>query len=241
MKRLLRIFGYALFGLGLLLAVRSVDVTLPRTITVPGPDGAPQEAFAAWYYVGYRLSFVHPVKWTRPGGVARSNAAGEIRLPWTIALKSPFDGGLEHAIEMIYVPALHEARRLSDPAEAGRVTWTGRGGDPEAWERSLEALHGFIAYRAVHGARERFGVTSEMADELIGLLRTEYDALIRAHARTPRAMPPDPAHLRYLDDAGRTAWRHKMARDIAEYPLWGPWIERRWAGRIAELESQLAR
>lgn len=239
MKRVLRVFYYLLLAAGALLAVRSVDVTLSRTVTLAGPAGAPLQAYAAWYYRGYRLNFVRSVTWTRPGGVAKSNSDGEIHLPWTIALKSPLDGGLKHAVEMIYLPALHEARGLPTLEDAGRITWTDRSGDPEAWERSLSELRRFIANRLVFGNSDRFAVASEMTAELVALLRTEYDPLVGAPARTPRTMPREPAHLQFGSESERTAWRGKMARDIADIPLWGPWIERHWADRIEKLEAGL--
>ena len=239
MRRTLRLFLYLAAAVTLLLAARSVSVTLPRTVTLTGPDGAPLRGYAAWHYRGGRFNFVDSISWRRPGGVAKSDAAGAIRLPWKVVLKSPFDSRLDHIFDMIYLPDLHEARGRTEPDRLPDIAWVDRTKDPEVWERNLGELYSLVSYDAVYGSGGRFVVSRDMAAELVALVRAEYESLLAAHARSPRATPSVPAHLAYGSEAEREAWRERMVGDLAEMPFWGPLIERRWAGRIADLEAAL--
>lgn len=251
MRRILRMTAIVLTALVVICAVASVGVVSPRTVRVVGADGGPVDAWAAYYYQGNRFSFVDAVDYSLPGGIARTDTDGNLRLPSAVYLRFPLDGRLQHRIELLYAPALHATARYplaADPLprifarsdDGGTVRLADQTGDPEMFERSLGSLFSLVRYDLMGGSGRKFVASAETVEALALQVVGEYRALIELHAGTPRTVPTmGMDHLRYQPDAEREAILARIHEGIAREPLWGPYVERVWGRRIADLERMI--
>ena len=251
MKRFGPLTVKILLGLVAIVMVASVGVVMPRTVRVVGPDGAPVEAWAAYHYAGHRFNFVDSIGYSRPGAIAWTGADGNLRLSGKIYLRFPLDGWLDHRIDLLYAPALHTAipyPLAADPVprifersdDDGTLRLVDHTGDPELFERSLDRLFSLVRYDLMSGRAGKFSVTAQTTDALAKQVVGEYRAFAENHAATPRTMPTmGMEYLQYQPDAEREAVLTRLREDLAREPLWGPYMERAWGRRIAELERKI--
>jgi hypothetical protein len=242
MKRFVRILVILFLLLMAALLASSFGVVMPRSFRVVGPDGAPVEAWVAHDYRGYRLNFVHPLSWTRMGGIVRSNGQGAVELPKLVYLKLPLDGWLRHDVQMIYAPALHATLNEHLPDDGAVLTIPDNTADPAAWDRALGEIHSLVAYDLVFGGHERFAVEHETVGTLARQVAADYRAFLALHGGRQRELPTEmPRHLQYASDHDRTEWWEHMRRDIARNPTWGAYLERRYAKTVAKLEEMFGK
>lgn len=246
--RIRRLTAIIVLGLVAIGAIASVGVVTPRTIRIVGPDGAPVEAWAAFHYEGYRFGFVETLVYSGTGAIARTDADGNLSLPGKIYLRLPLDGWLHHRIDLLYAPALHAATvyplaadpfpRMFDRSEDGGsirlADWTR---DPEMWMRGFDSLFSFVRYDLIGGAPRKVAARRQTADALAEQTIADYRAFLERHAATPRTVPTiGMDHLQYAPEAERDATLARIRDGLAREPLWGPYVERVWRKRIAEME-----
>ena len=242
MKRFVRILVILLLLLAAALLASSLGVVMPRSFQVVGPDGAPAETWVAYVYRGYRLNFVHPVSWTRVGGIVRSDGQGVVHLPKLVYLKMPLDGWLHHDVQMIDAWALHATSKDRLPDDGAVLTIPDNTADPAAWDRALGEIHSLAAYDLVYGGYGRYAVEPETVGTLARQVVDDYRALLALHGGRRRELPKEiPTHLQYASDNDRAAWRERMRRDIERDPTWGAYLERRYARTMAKLEEMFGK
>jgi hypothetical protein len=242
MKRFVRILVILFLLLAAALLASSVGVVMPRSFQVVGPDGAPAGTWVAYDYRGYRLNLVHPVSWTRIGGIVRSDSHGVARLPKLVYLKVPLDGWLHHDVQTIYAPALHATLNEHLPDDGAVLTIPDNTADPAAWDRALGEIHSLVAYDLVYGGHERYAVAPETVGTLARQLVDDYRALLALHGDRQRELPKEmPPNLQYVSDHDRTEWWEHMRHDIERYPTWGAYLEHRYARTIAKLEEMFGK
>jgi len=238
-------------GLVVIGAISSVGVVMPRTIHIVGTEGAPVEAWAAYHYHGYRFGLVESLSYTRTGVIVRTDSNGRLRLPGTIYLRLPIDGWLRHRIDLLYAPGLHAAVPYPLAAEPSPRTFRrsengntifldDRTGDPELWMRGFDRLFAFVRYDLIGGWQREVAASPQTVDALAGQVIADYRTFIDRHADTSRSAPTiGMAHLQYLPAAERDPILARIRNDLAREPLWGPYVERVWGKRIAELEHRV--
>jgi hypothetical protein len=224
-----------------------------RTLVVGGADETPvTDAWAAYHYRGYRFNFVHSVTYERQGGIRRSDERGRITIPSRLYRKGPFDSYGSVWIDLLYVPDFHLARavpvgavdipgEITFRAGTGEIVLSDLSDDPEAWERTIEALFGFLAYELLPDLDgRRVAASPAQARELVRCLRAEYDALLSRHADTARQPPPRDYYFNSRPPAEQQEILERIREDLARDPLWGPWLARKWSRRLDDLERDLA-
>jgi len=249
--RIRRFMGLILLGFVAIGIIASVGVVMPRTIRVTGPDGAPVEAWAAYHYLGYRFGLVESLSYSHAGAIARTDADGNLRLPGTIYLHLPIDGWLRHRIDLLYAPGLHAAteyplaadptpRNFSRSGDGGTIRLADRTDDPEMWMRGFDRLFAFVRYDLMGGMPRDVTAGLRNVDALARQVMADYRAFLERHAKTRRTVPTiGTGHLQYMPEAEREATIARIRADLAREPLWGPYVERVWSDRIAELERRI--
>ena len=242
MKRFVRILVILFLLLAAAFLASSVGVVMPRSFQVVGPDGAPAEAWVAYIYRGYRLNFVHPVSWTRTGGIVRSNDQGVVQLPKLVYLKRPLDGWLRHDVQTIYARALHATLTEHLPDGGAVLTIPDNTADPAAWDRALGEIHSLVAYDLVFGGLARYAVEPETVGTLAREMMDDYRAFLALHGRRQRELPKEiPRYLQYASDHDRAEWWEHVRREIEREPTWGVYLQRRYAKTIAKLEEMFGK
>lgn len=247
-RRLTLIFLLALAAIGL---IASVGVVMPRTVRLLGPDGAPANAWIAYYYEGYRFNLVDTISYSRPGGITRTDGDGTVRLAGKLYLHVPLDGWLRHRVILLSAPDLHVSARVQfDGAGSGDAVdvlddgallqLADLAGRPEERAQGLNDLYAFVRYQLMTEEPRHVTATAETVAALAQQVITEYRSLIETHARTSRGMPTiGMDYLQYQPATEREAILARIREDLAREPLWGPYLERIWSRRIAELERQI--
>jgi hypothetical protein len=242
MKRFVRILVILSLLLAVALLASSLGVVMPRSFQVVGPDGAPAETWVAYVYRGYRLNFVHPVAWTRTGGIVRSDGQGVVQLPKLVYLKMPLDGWLRLDVQTIYAWALHATLNEHSPDDGAVLTIPDNTADPAAWDRALGEIHSLVAYDLVFGGHERYAVEPETVGTLVRQLVDDYRALLALHGGRQRLLPREiPGHLQFASDHDRAEWREQIRREIERDPTWGAYLKRRYAKTIPKLEEMFGK
>jgi len=250
----------ALLLLLLLLVVASVSVHPRRTLRVVDPQGQPLVAYIAYRYQGSTLNPVHPVTYDASAlALARTGDDGRVTFPWAVHRHLPFPIQTHSSrwAEMVYVPRLHNAHgRFGpgpiaqrgvfefDPAER-RVVVIDVSDRPELWEGTLMNLSSMIQrlvpkpFRPGAGLRGRDAVTADLALELIGHFRQEYEAFLARHGTVLRPTPPRPA---MWNDEEIRRWEAMVAADLAAEPTWGAQARRlfgTYSSYFREYEDEL--
>ena len=229
----------ALVVLLVLLAVASVSVHPGRTLRVVDHRGQPVAAYMVYRYLGSTLNPVHPVTYDASAfALAPAGADGLVAFPWAVHFHLPFPIQTHSSrwVEMVYVPSLHNAHgRFGsdaiaqrgafefDPAER-RVVMLDISDRPETWEGTLMTLSSMIQrvvpkpFRPDARLRDRDPVTADLALELIGHFRQEYEAFLARHGDAVRPKPPKPA---MWNDEEIRRWEVMVAANLAAEPTWG--------------------
>lgn len=238
MRRFVRVVAIVLLLLATALLASSVGVVMPRSFRAVGPDGAPAEAWVAYVYQGHRFGSVLSVPWGRPGGIALSDAGGEVRLPMLVYLKAPLDGWLHHEVRMIHAPTLHATLHEYGSEGGAILTIPDNTGDPDAWRHTLDEIYSLVAYDLALGDQERYAVEPDMVRKLARQVVDEYRTMMATHGETPRTIPENiPGHFQFASEEDRAEWREQMRLEIEREPTWGIHLLRHYASRIAELEE----
>jgi hypothetical protein len=244
-------------GLGLLL-VASVTFTRGRTLAIVDSEGRPQVAYSVYRHQGSRLNPAHPVSYdARPPTLVRSDSAGRLRLPSAVHVHLPFplQTGPRLWVEVIYVPALHNAGgRIGGDYTAGDYTASAEGewemapggnravvfdlsGRPERWQATLSTLSFFLGSLVAPSRRAADRTEASAIVELIGHFRQEYEAFL---ARWGETLRPRPAMPRFLAEYERQGWMDMIDRDLRERPTWGGEIRRLYEREVAYLTEVAA-
>lgn len=229
----------ALLALLLLLAAASVSVHAGRTLHIVDPLGRPLAAYVAYRYDGSTLNPVHPVTYHASAlALARAGDDGRVAFPWAVHVHLPFPLQTHPSrwVEMVYVPSLHNAHARFGPdaiawpgafefdAAAGRVVVTDASDRPELWEGTLSQLSSMIQqvvpkpFRPDARLRDRDPVTADLALELIGHFRQEYEAFLARHGDAIRSTPPKPP---LWNDEENRRWEEMVRADLAAEPTRG--------------------
>jgi hypothetical protein len=241
--------------LALLLALfvaASVSYTSGYTLDLVDDKGRPQTGFALYTHRGSWLNPVHPVSYDATRlTVVRGDDNGRLTIPGAFHVHWPFPLQTRPGlwIEMIYVPALHNAWtriiQRSPQSEAG--TWQMMPGNramvfdmsdrPEDWQRTLSDLSFFMS----SAVRDVDHTKTVPLLELIGHFRAEYNGFLDRHNDAPRPVPPMPP---LFTDEEKRAWRAMVDADLSQRPTWGLEIRRLYGDEVAnlaEVESSLRR
>ena len=229
----------ALLLLVLLFVVASVSIHPRRTLRIVDPQGQPLDAYIAYRYQGSTLNPVHPVTYDASAfALARSGDDGRVTFPWAVHLHLPFPIQTHPSrwVEMVYVPRLHNAHGRFGPeaiAERGvfefdpaerRVVVMDVSERPEMWEGTLMNVSSMIQrvvpkpFRPDRRLRDRDAVTADLALELIGHFRQEYEAFLASHGDVVRPTPPRPA---MWNEEEIRRWEAMVAANLAAEPTWG--------------------
>ena len=241
--------------LSVLLVAASASWTSGYTLEIVDEDGRPQVAYALYNHQGEWLNPAHPVTYyASERTVIRGPGDGRLAIPgaFHLHLPLPIQTHPRLWIEMVYVPALHNAGGRIAPGYAASAAgvWEmdamGRravvfdlSGDPERWHRTLSSLSFFLG--------PLFSPLSPKLDpeavatlaELLGHYRAEYEEFLSRYDHAPRPRPPMPASLFNEDDKRR--WIEMIDADLARRPTWGMEIRRRYEREIASLDDVEAR
>lgn len=238
MKRFVRIMAGILLLLATVLLASSVGVVMPWSFRVVGPDDAPAEAWVAFVHEGNHVHFAASLNWRRPGGILKSDDGGVVHLPLVIYLKPPLDDRVRHKVQTIFVPALHATLHEHSPTDGAIMQIPDHTRSPEAWDHALEELYSLLANDVGFGESERYAVAPETVAALGRTVVRDYRAFLRIHADTRREISKEiPGHFQFASEEDRDAWREQMRLEIEREPIWGAYLERRYASRIAELEE----
>jgi hypothetical protein len=240
----------ALAAVALGFGVACVRVHLPRTVRVVDAAGRPLHgALLAYHFRGHRWATVQSLTWERPGQILRADEEGNVELPLRAHLRLwPLETGPERTIDLVYVPALHNAVAPLGHGRPGRVDVDGDrlvvadlAGDPDTWADSLAQLYSFLRYDLLGNHRDRWRRGSpETVEDLANGVAAEYVAFQRAWGATPRRPPAPPAHLQLASAGDREAWERATAADLAYAPTWGLHMSTRWEDSLRELRRVAA-
>ena len=238
-------------------ALATMSYTPPVSLLLTDEHGAPvSEGYVRYHYKGYLINPVHPVTYVARGSViARAEARGRLAIPGRIHFRRPFPLSMPPGlfIDHAYVPQLHNAfGPLGEGAtsrrgvfmvgdEGERVTVLDVSHDPLQWEASLRYL-----FDMIRGTLEKTGSTAPGLDghaetvfharELIAHFRREYAGFLARFGDTQRERPRlPPAHATTEEE--RRDWQERLDAALAREPRWGPFLERTWRSRLAQLDK----
>lgn len=232
------------FVLIVALGACSVSVSRPRRFEAIGADGAPvSPSYLAYSFRGSRLNPVHSASYqAAPLALARSDAAGRVQVARAIYLHKPFpiETHPSLVVELLYVPALHNATGRAD--SGGRTLVADASGDPELWLSTMRNLSSLINRLAsTRPGETRLAVrdpdSAAAARELIDHMKSEYDAFLARYAGVARRAPEMPLHIRLSDVNEQQRWKEQMDADLAREPLWGPLVERLFESDLRSLRT----
>jgi hypothetical protein len=252
-------------GLGLIafLVLGSFPISLPRTLELVDPNGAPHAtAYIGYLYEGGRPNPVHPITYQdKPLALARADSSGRVAIPIAFHAHLPFPIATHPSLRVacVYVPRAHNAlgqMNERSPSRPGvfeldtvrRAVIYDVSDRPELWQGSLMDL-AWLIQRIVQRRpgerplRDTDPDTAALTRELIGHFRQEYDSFLTRYGSVPRPMPgmaPDEPWTT-ADEKRRRREAHEAS--FAREPLWGQLISRRLGGELkalGELERELA-
>jgi hypothetical protein len=226
-----------------LLVLTTVSVTAGRTLEVVDPAGRPQPTYAIYRHQGETLNFVHPVSYdAKPRTIIKGDAAGRLRFPWALHAHLPIQTRPQLRAEMIYVPALHNARGQIAPRygrslpgewemepDRSRAIAFDFSDQPERWQGTLSNLSFFISPLLTPSERPDDPAEAAALRELVGHFRAEYEGFLARWGDAPRPRPTMPASLAEYE---RKGWIEMVDRDLSERPTWGMEIRRLYERQV---------
>ncbi len=251
----MRRWRFAVAAFLIVLVLATVSFTGGRTLDVVDPAGRPQTAYAIYRHQGDWLNFVHPVSYdAKPRTIVKSDAAGRLHFPRGLYVLFPIQTRPQLRVEMIYVPALHNAAGQIAPRytsskpgvwemepDSPRAIAFDLSDGPERWQGALSSLAFFISPLLTPDHRPDDPAEAAALRELVGHFRTEYDGFLARWGEAQRPRPPMP---QFLAEYERKPWIEMVERDLRERPAWGMEIRRlheRQVTLFAEMAETLPR
>ena len=259
MKRL----RWVALGLIAFFVLGSFSFSLPRTLELVDPNGAPHTtAYIAYLYEGGRPNPVHPITYQdKPLALARADSSGRVVIPIAFHAHLPFPIATHPSLRVacVYVPRAHNAlgqMNEGSPSRPGvfeldtvrRAVIYDVSDRPELWQGSLMNLASLIqriVYRppGERPLRETDLATAALTRELIGHFSQEYGSFLTRYGDVVRPMPAMAADEPWTTVEEKRRRREAQEASFAREPLWGQLISRTLGGELktlGDLERELA-
>ena len=232
-----------------LLVAASASYTSGYTLEIVDNQGRPHVAYALYSHQGHWLNPVHPVSYNATERTfVRSEDEGRLTVPGAFHLHLPFPIQTHPrlSIDMVYVPALHNAGGQIAPSYVPSVAgvWemdpTGHravvydlSDDPERWQGTISNLSFFLGPLLSPLSPELDPAAAATLVELIGHYRAEYEGFLARHDAAPRPRPQEP--VTFINEDDKRRWIEMVENDLGQRPTWGMEIRRLYEHQIASL------
>ena len=229
------------------LALASFSISCGRTFVIRDASGAPVPgAYVAYHHEGSRFAIAESVTYEASRlALLKSDSAGRVVIPTTIHAHWPLvDTPPKVTVDLIYAPTLHNGlawisrgvaisrpREFEVARDLTSVRLEDVAGDPALYQGTLENLSSLLGRLTSQPTSGE--ATPELTGELIAHFKSEYAAMLDRYGETPRTRPSMPAAVVNGTDQELRAWQAMVDKDLAERPLWGDELRRRFATEIS--------
>jgi hypothetical protein len=241
-----RVWSRALVLGVVVLAIASVSIDCGRTFVISDTGGTPVPgAYVAYHHEGHTYAIVESVSYQASQlALLQSDAAGRVVVPPAIHVRWPIvQSHADMTIDLIYAPMLHNGlawvshraavsrpREFEVSTDLATVRLEDVSTDPFLWQSTLENLSSLLSRLMSRPTRGEN--TPRLTVELVDHFQGEYAAILDRYGETPRAMPNMPESVRWDTGQEKRAWQAMVDKDLAQRPLWGDELKRRFATEI---------